>query len=242
VPAPPAHTDPAPGPAARALLAIRRRCYPLIRRLRRSRLAVKWWFGVRLPPGATVDYDTTTLALRRSLARWGRGVGSALEVGTGQAALLALYVARRFDLPVDAVDVSAARVASSRRAAELNRLAVRVWRSDLFAAVEGRYELIFSNPPYVPTATGRALGLTAGAGFDGDQVWDGGPDGTAVIGRLLAGAPERLLPGGVLLLGVQAFYVPDDAIRRLARGAGFEVASRERTPPLPSVVWVLRKG
>ena len=233
---------PADPPPARRLLAVRSRLYPLIRWLRRRPPVVRWLFGVRLPPGTVADYDTTTLALRRSLARSGRGARSVLEVGVGQAALLAAFVARRFGVTVDGVDVSPPRVESSRRVAEFNRLPVRVWRSDLFSAVEGRYELIFSNPPYVPTAAGRALGLTAAAGFEGDQVWDGGADGTAVLARLLAGAPARLEPSGRLLVGVQEHYVGDETVRRLADAAGLEVVSREQPALSPSVVWVLRPG
>lgn len=243
----PAHAsgpDPAPPaaarPVARLLLAVRARCYPLIRWLRRRPWLVRRLFGVRLPAGAVADFDTTTVALRRSLARWGRGAGSALEVGVGQAALLSIFVARRFGVAVDGVDLSERRVAASRRVVEHNRLPVKVWRSDLFAETDGRYDLVFSNPPYVPTAAGRALGLTAAAGFEGDQVWDGGTEGTEVLDRLLAGAPARLTDRGLLLIGVQEHYVPDATMRRLAAGAGFEVAARERPPLSPSVVWVLR--
>lgn len=241
-PGPDLAAAPAAPPAARRLLALRARLYPLIRWLRRRPLAVRWLFGVRLPPGTVADYDTTTLALRRSLARRGRGARSVLEVGIGQAALLAAFVARRFGVAVDGVDVSTQRVEGSRRVAALNRLPVRVWRSDLFSAVEGRYDLIFSNPPYVPTAAGRALDLTAAAGFDGDQVWDGGADGTEVLARLLAGAPARLAPSGRLLVGVQEHYVSDEAMRRLAGAAGLEVVSREQPALSPSVIWVLRPG
>lgn len=230
------------GPAVRALLALRGLAYPLIRRLRGHPLAVRALFGVRLPPGLRVGYDTTTVALHRSLARRGRGAASALEVGVGEAALLAVSFARRFGVAVDGVDLSAARVESSRRVAGHNRAAVRIWQSDLLDGVEGRYDLIFTNPPYVPTAAGRALDLTAAAGFDDDRVWDGGADGTAVIARLLAQAPAHLEAGGRLILGVQSFYVPDETVRRLAAAAGFEVVGRERPWLSPSVVWVLAPG
>jgi len=227
--------------AARRLLApLHRALHPLVRRLRGHPWAVRALFGVELPPGLEVAFDTTTVALRRPLLRHAEGAQSALEIGVGQAALLALFVARRAGVPVDGVDVSRARVASSRRTVEANGLPVRVWRSDLFAEVEGRYDLVFSNPPYVPTAAGRSLDLTRRAAFDGDQVWDGGPDGTAVLARILEGAPAHLTARGVLLVGAQRIYLDDARLEGLARDAGLMVVARYDGGLRVSRVWALR--
>jgi len=221
--------------------AIHRALHPLVRRLRGHPWAVRALFGVELPRGLEVAFDTTTLALRKPLLRRARGASSALEIGVGQAALLALFVARRAGVPVDGVDVSEARVESSRRTVEANGLPVRVWRSDGFAEVRGRYDLVFSNPPYVPTAAGRALELTRRARFDGDQVWDGGPDGTAVLARILRAAPEHLTPGGTLVVGVQRAYLADARLDELAEAAGLRVIERYDGLLGISRVWVLRR-
>lgn len=222
-------------------LSIHHGLYPLVKRLRARPFVVRALFGVRLPAGAAPSWDTTTLALRLVLARRGRGARSVLELGVGEAALLSIFLARRLGIAVEGVDVSPARVESSRRVAAHNAVSVRVGQSDLFEAVEGRYDLIFSNPPYVPTAAGHALELTARAGFESDRVWDGGEDGTAVLARILSEAPPHLAERGLLLVGVQDFHVPDGVILRRVAEAGFEVVSREKPWFLPSVVWVLRK-
>jgi methylase of polypeptide subunit release factors len=165
-----------------------------------------------------------------------------LEIGVGEAALLAIFVERRFGVAVDGVDISSARVASSKRIVAFNGGLVRIWQSDVFEQVQQSYELILSNPPYVPTATGHALGLTARVGLESDGAWDGGRDGTDVLARIVEGAPAHLVDGGLLLLGVQPVHVDDVSIERLLAESRFTILARERPWYLPSVVWVLRKG
>lgn len=127
----------------------------------------------------------------------------ALEIGTGSGCIA---IATALNLPacrVDATDVSEAALAVAARNVERHGVAerVRLIRSDLFEAPElGRYDLIVSNPPYVDAGdmAGRpaefrhepALGLAAG------------PDGLAIVRRMLAGAANHLEPDGVLICEV----------------------------------------
>ena len=134
------------------------------------------------------------------LHSWPVRVRRVLDMCCGSACL-AVLAAMAFPLAkVDAVDISGASLAVAERNRRLHHLGHRLElvRSDLFAALRGRrYDLILTNPPYVPRAAMRRLpreyhhepGLALGAGEDGMDL----------VARILEAAPEHLYPGGALL-------------------------------------------
>lgn len=150
---------------------------------------------------------------------------SVLDVCTGSGAL-AVAAARRGAGHVTAVDVSRRAVLTTRLNAGLNRVRVRALRSDLFAALgDERYDVIVSNPPYVPAATDELP--TSGP----QRAWDAGRDGRALLDRVVAGAPAHLRPGGTLLV-VQSHVCGVEATLDALRDGGLEpsVALRRRGP------------
>jgi ribosomal protein L3 glutamine methyltransferase len=134
------------------------------------------------------------------LHAWPGRVRRVLDLCCGSACL-AVLAARAFPFAkVDAVDISDASLAVAERNRQLHGLRQRIelTRSDLFAALRGRrYDLILTNPPYVPRAVMRQLpreyryepGLALGAGEDGMDL----------VARILEAAPAHLYPGGALL-------------------------------------------
>jgi release factor glutamine methyltransferase len=120
-----------------------------------------------------------------------------------------------------ATDASAAALDIARENVETHKLTERVAlrEGDLFAALPtgARFDIIASNPPYVPTAEIERLQADVRA-FEPNAALDGGPDGLAVIRRLLAEAPDWLTPHGVVLLELSPEQA--DAVQRLARDTG----------------------
>ena len=165
--------------------------------------------------------------LTQSLRDASPGAGAeVLDLCTGSG--LAAIAAARLGARATAVDVSRRSVLTVRVNARLNGVAgrVRAVRGDLFEAVPGRsFDVIVSNPPYVPSGPG-ALPERGPA-----RAWEGGPDGRAVLDRICAEAPGRLRPGGVLLLVHSSLCGIDATVERLA-AAGLEarVAQRRRGP------------
>ena len=140
---------------------------------------------------------------RRELA--GRAVLD-LCSGTGILGLTAARLGAR----ATAVDLSRRAVVNARLNARLNRLALEVLRGDLFEPVGGRrFDLIVSNPPYIPAPPG---GAPRGAA----RAWDAGPDGRAFIDRICDRAAEHLRPGGRVLLVHSSLARPELTERRLA--------------------------
>ncbi len=215
--------------------------HPVYASVRSHPLSISLLFGVKVPKGAIIHWDTTTLLLKNALRKVARKNDSVLEMGVGQAALLSICLQKKFisTMKIDGVDVSASRVESAQGIAYLNRCEMNIWQSDLFRNVRQRYDLIFFNPPYVPTAIGKSLELTRRLSTDGDQVWDGGESGTNVIQEFLASAGSHLQPSGRILLGVQDYYVKRKQIEEIASRHDYEIINVFTAWVNPSVVYLL---
>jgi release factor glutamine methyltransferase len=130
-----------------------------------------------------------------------------LDIGTGSGCLAVAVAKYHKTAYVTAVDVSAAALAVAARNAGKHGVAERIHflEGDLFAPVPAgeRFDLILSNPPYIPH--GDIAGLAVGVReYEPHLALDGGADGYAVFDRLIAGAPERLKPGGYLIVEIGA--------------------------------------
>lgn len=145
-----------------------------------------------------------------------------LDVGTGSGAIA---VALAHNLPqadVTAIDLSAPALAIAAKNASRNRVAVRFLEGDLLAPVasvaQETFDVIASNPPYVPTAERDTLSV---------EVRDHEPalalfaasDGLAVYRRLIPAAFRALNPGGLIALEIG--YAQSPAIAALLTQSGF---------------------
>jgi ribosomal protein L3 glutamine methyltransferase len=204
--------DSAPGSYRLAVSdAGRRRVVALLRRRIDERVpsayltGVTWFAGheFKVTPDVLVPRSPIAELCLNSFEPWidATRVSNVLDIGTGSgciaiAAAHALPAAR-----VDATDVSARALALARRNVRRHRLGrrVRVLRSDVYGALRGRrYDIIVSNPPYVPAVELRRLppeyqheprlGLYASR------------SGIAIIARILAGARRHLEPQGILVV------------------------------------------
>jgi release factor glutamine methyltransferase len=137
---------------------------------------------------------------------------SVADVCTGSG-VLAVTAACSGAGSVVAVDVSRRAVLTAWINARLNRVSIRARRGDLFAPLYGeRFDLIVSNPPYVP-ADDDALPTRGRA-----RAWDAGRDGRALLDRICAQAPARLRPGGSVLIVHSSVCDADRTVEMLAEG------------------------
>ena len=120
-----------------------------------------------------------------------------LDLCTGSGCL-AILAARAFpDAKVDASDVSRDALEVAARNIRKHHSRVKLLRSDLFEEIEGRYDLIVSNPPYVSTPSMRKL--PAEYRHEPGIALAGGKQGLDFVGRILDGAVEHLEPRGLLV-------------------------------------------
>ena len=126
-----------------------------------------------------------------------------LDLCTGGGSI-AVFAARCFpQARVDATDLSADALALARENLALHGLEDRVslFEGDLFSGLDDRsYDLILCNPPYVNASSMDALPPEFLAEPQGALA--GGADGMDLVRRILADAPDRLAPEGLLLLEI----------------------------------------
>jgi len=141
-----------------------------------------------------------------------------LDLCTGSGAVAISIAAERPGWTITASDISrAALEVAKRNAARLVPEAqLNFLESDLFAHIEGTFDLICSNPPYVPRR--EAAALLEGGWADPILALDGGDDGMDFIRAIVAGSAEYLSEDGVLLLEMDPSQAePASALLR-ARG------------------------
>jgi release factor glutamine methyltransferase len=111
-----------------------------------------------------------------------------LEMGCGTG-IIAVHCAMAGGI-VTAADVNPKAVECARANAKLNGLEIEVVHSDLFLDVQGVFDLIVFNPPYVPDEIRGDI----------ERSWAGGEDGVRVLERFLRGAPGHLSRAGRILV------------------------------------------
>lgn len=120
-----------------------------------------------------------------------------LDMCTGSGAI-AIAVSKQVGCAVDAVDVSAKALEKAKENAALNNADINFIESNLFENVEGKYDLIISNPPYIKTAD--IEGLSKEVQFEPEIALDGGIDGLDFYRQIAKQAKDFLNDGGILLM------------------------------------------
>lgn len=102
-----------------------------------------------------------------------------------------------------AIDVSEKALELARENAELNEAEINFIQSDLFTRIRERFDLIVSNPPYIPSAEIEALQREV-KDFEPRLALDGGADGLEIYRKIAADVSKHLTRGGTLLMEVGA--------------------------------------
>jgi ribosomal protein L3 glutamine methyltransferase len=194
--------------------AERLRCEALLSRRIDERLPAPYLLGEAWFAGLRFVVDPRVLVPRSPFAEliaarfepWLTAVTAPriLEIGTGSgciAVACALAFPGAFvvatDVSADALDVARVNVA---RHGVGDRVALL--RADLLNGVRGPFDLIVSNPPYVPEAELRDM--PPEFRWEPRAALAGGPDGLELVRRIVNGAAARLAPRGLLAIEVGA--------------------------------------
>lgn len=132
-----------------------------------------------------------------------RGAARVLDLCTGSGCLAILAALRWPEAKIDAADISEEALAVARRNVAAYGLGrrVRLVKSDLFSALEGRtYDVILSNPPYVKASSMRKLPPE----FRQEPVkaLASGEDGLDHARVIVAESRRHLAPGGLLVVEI----------------------------------------
>lgn len=137
-----------------------------------------------------------------------------LEVGCGTGCI-ALSLAKECGAQVTATDISPDAIACATRNVEALELGdkVRIVETDCVDGIAGPFDVLVSNPPYIPTAVMEELDQEV-VGFEPHLALDGGEDGLEFFDRLVAAAQQLLPPGGFF-----AFELHETCLKEAARRA-----------------------
>lgn len=152
---------------------------------------------------------------------------SLLDLGTGTGCLLLALLSELPKARGTGIDRDPGTLAVAQGNADRLGFAgrSRFIRSNWWEKVDGRYDVILSNPPYI--ASEEIAGLDPEvARFEPLGALDGGPDGLDAYRLLAAGVGEFLTDQGVIAFEVGAGQAPDVAV--LLEQAGFVVRAIRR--------------
>lgn len=163
-----------------------------------------------------------------------------LDVGTGSGAIALALKKERADALVTASDVSPEALGVARKNAARLGLELRLVESDLLERIDGPYELVAANLPYIPSGQLPSL-MREVRNHEPALALDGGPDGLVLIRRLIADLPRVMAPGGVVAL--EAGHDQLEAVAALLTAAGFaEVRVKKDYRGQPRVASALWRG
>ncbi|MCG8491617.1 MAG: peptide chain release factor N(5)-glutamine methyltransferase [Sneathiellales bacterium] len=146
--------------------------------------------------------------------------GRILDLGTGSGCLLLTLLTELPKSTGIAVDQSVAALdvakENTRRLGLQNRC--ELFHSHWFEKVQGRFDVIVSNPPYIETETVKELEPEV-TQFEPLSALDGGKDGLNCYREIVSSAPDFLCEGGYLIFEVG--FGQAEAVASLLRGENF---------------------
>lgn len=170
-----------------------------------------------ITPDVLIPRHETELLVELALQKLVKG-GSVLDLGTGSGAIAVSLAHARRDALVTATDTSPAALALAKRNAAAHSTSIQFVQSDWFEQIEGSFDLIVSNPPYIAASDPHLL--QGDLRFEPRSALTDEANGMLHIGRIIDGAARLLKPGGWLLL--EHGYDQSSAVRGLLQRAGWQ--------------------
>jgi release factor glutamine methyltransferase len=160
--------------------------------------------------------DTETL-VEEALKRVAPGM-HILDMCTGSGCVLISILKNAPEATGIGCDISKQAINVAKENARTNEVAAEFERSDLFDNVMDTFDMIVSNPPYIPSAVIPTL-MPEVAEFEPAIALDGKEDGLYFYRRIIAESEDYLKPQGVLLFEIG--HDQGAAVRKLMECAGF---------------------
>lgn len=159
--------------------------------------------------------DTETLCEEAERLIRSSGTMALLDICTGTGCI-GIALSKRTGVRATLSDISRDCLELARENAELNDVHCEFVQSDLFDGIDGRFDLISANPPYIRTEV--INGLQSELAYEPRLALDGGADGMRLYRRIRDGFSEHLNPGGILLM--ELGFDQGDALAELFADCG----------------------
>jgi release factor glutamine methyltransferase len=177
------------------------------------------FYGLRfeITPDVLIPRHETELLVELGMAKLPKG-GSILDLGTGSGAIAVSLAHARRDAQVTASDISPDALSLARRNAAAHAVALQFVQSNWFEQIEGKFDLIISNPPYIAASDPHLM--QGDLRFEPRAALTDEANGMMHISTIVDGAVRHLKPGGWLL--VEHGYDQSAAIRALLQKSGWQ--------------------
>jgi release factor glutamine methyltransferase len=131
----------------------------------------------------------------------------AIDLGTGSGCIAISLAKNCPDLALFATDISPEALATAQQNAHFHQVEdqIQFMEGPLWGPVDGQFDLICANLPYIPTETLQNLAVY---GREPELALDGGRDGLDLIREFIKAAPKHLAAGGLLLAEIEASQGP----------------------------------
>lgn len=170
-----------------------------------------------ITPDVLIPRHETELLVDLAADKLPKG-GAVLDLGTGSGAIAVALAHARRDAQVTATDISEAALIVARKNAATHAVTVQFIQGDWFDQVEGKFDLVISNPPYIAASDPHLL--QGDLRFEPRTALTDEANGMMHIGSIIDGAASHLKPGGWLLL--EHGYDQSAAVRALLKKAGWQ--------------------
>ncbi len=168
----------------------------------------------RLDKSVLIPRMETELVCERMLKYVGEDT-KLLDMCCGSG-ILGITAACEKHCSVTLADIDKNALGVTKTNAKLNKAKVKTARTDMFADVSGKYDVIVCNPPYVRTDDIATLDASV-KDFEPHSALDGGKDGLDFYRILAKDAPAHLVKRGVMVLEIG--YDEGQAVAELLGGA-----------------------
>jgi len=149
------------------------------------------------------------------------------DLGTGTGCLLLSILHERPTAEGIGVDISESALSTARGNASILGLSARATfvQSDWDSELDGTFDVVLSNPPYIPTAEIGSLAPEI-ARYEPRCAIDGGADGLVAYRRIADALPQLLEPNGLVALEIGQGQ--DSSVLKILRDSGIQIVSLEK--------------
>jgi release factor glutamine methyltransferase len=171
---------------------------------------------------ALIPRHETEILVQKAIECLGKdSSGKILDIGTGTGAIVLAILQSCPSTTAVAVDLSEDALTLAKQNAENSKLQSRIEfrNGNLFEAIQKNesFEMIVSNPPYIPST--EIAALQKEVQFDPVMALDGGADGLDLIRKIIAEASQFLKSSGFLLIEIGLNQ--HEAVRKLLEEAKY---------------------
>lgn len=161
-----------------------------------------WSLPIKVSPDVLIPRNDSECLIETALERRDKKSPlKILDLGTGSGCLLLALLTEFPQARGVGIDRSLSALNVARENADRLRLSDRAdfIPGDWFSAVRGKFDIIISNPPYIPDGDLNDLPADVSA-YEPREALFAGQDGMDAHRAILSAAPDALTPGGLLIL------------------------------------------